>query len=137
MDLPCYYRVSVKALCLDGTGKFLLAKEDNGKWDFIGGGLDHGEDPVACMVREVDEETGLVVAHISDSPSYFITAPRQSSDTYTANIIYEVKLEDLNFIASEECTELRYFSVTEAANEELYPNVREFLMHFDAKNHST
>lgn len=135
MDITCYYRISVKALCLDETGRFLLAKEDNGKWEFIGGGLDYGEDPATCLRREVHEETGLVITYISDSPKYFLTAPRHNADTYLANIIYEVKLQDLNFTPSEECIELRYFNVEEAAKEDLFPNVAEFLKHFDADKH--
>lgn len=33
----CFYRISIKALILDEFGKFLLCREDNGKWDFPGG----------------------------------------------------------------------------------------------------
>lgn len=137
MDNTCYYRVSVKALCLDETGRFLLAKEDNGLWELIGGGLDHGEDPTACLRREVHEETGLVITYISPSPKYFITALRRGKDTFTANVIYEVKFQDLNFVPSEECVELRYFSVAEALQEDLFPNVKEFLKHFDVDKHLT
>jgi 8-oxo-dGTP pyrophosphatase MutT (NUDIX family) len=134
MDTACYYRVSVKALVLDETGRFLLAKEDNGKWEFIGGGLDHGEDPKSCLKREISEETGLVTTFISDSPKYFITAPRRNYNSYLANIIYDVKLRDLNFTPSEECIELRYFSAAEAAKEDLFANVEEFLKHFNVNN---
>jgi 8-oxo-dGTP diphosphatase len=33
-----------------------------GRWDFPGGGLDLGEDPLQGIIREIDEET-LLVAH--------------------------------------------------------------------------
>ena len=36
----CYYRVSVKALITDNEGKFLLIRENVGKWELPGGGLD-------------------------------------------------------------------------------------------------
>jgi 8-oxo-dGTP pyrophosphatase MutT (NUDIX family) len=36
----CFYRVSIKALVLDEQGRFLLCREDNGKWELPGGGLD-------------------------------------------------------------------------------------------------
>ena len=42
-------------------GKYLLPREDNGKWELMGGGIDHGEDPHDCLRREIKEETGLEV----------------------------------------------------------------------------
>lgn len=135
MNDACYYRISIKGIAIDEAGRFLLAKEDNGKWEMIGGGLDHGEDPILGLKREVHEETGLVVTYISPSPKYFITAPRLGHDTYTANVIYEVKLKDLNFTPSDECQELRYFNVEEAQKEDLFPNVKKFLEVFDPAIH--
>lgn len=135
MNQPCYYRISVKGLAIDDTGRFLLAKEADGKWEMIGGGLDHGEDPIKGLRREVHEETGLVVTYISPSPKYFVTAPRSGQDTYTANVIYEIKLENLEFTASDECQELRYFSVEEARTVDLFPNVEKLLEVFDPKLH--
>jgi len=55
MNEPCYYRVSVKALITDELGRFLLAKESDNTWDLLGGGLDHHEDPVAALRREIQE----------------------------------------------------------------------------------
>ncbi len=34
---------------------------DAGYWTLPGGGIDFGEDPVNAMMREVNEETGLIV----------------------------------------------------------------------------
>lgn len=135
MNQPCFYRVSIKALPVDETGRFLLTKEDNGKWELLGGGLDHGEDPITGLRREVHEETGLIVTYVSPTPKYFITSPRLGHNSFTANVVYEVKLKDLNFTPSDECTELRYFSIDEAAEEDLFPNVREFLKHYDVALH--
>ena len=124
---PCYYRISVKGIVIDDTGRFLLSKEDNGQWEFLGGGLDHGEDPIACLKREIKEETGLTVTYVSPAPRYFVTTRRQNRDTYIANIIYEIKLKDLHFTPSDECQELRFFNVLEARKEDLFPNVEKFL----------
>lgn len=52
----CFYRVSIKALILDTDGRFLLIKEDNGFWEFPGGGLDFGEEPADGLRREIHEE---------------------------------------------------------------------------------
>lgn len=136
MNSPCFYRISVKGLAIDETGRFLLSKEDNGRWEFLGGGLDHGEDPLACLMREIKEETELEVIHVSPSPKYFVTVQRLGHDTFVANVIYEIKLKDLNFIPSDECQELRYFSVKEARDEELFPNVEKFLELYDPALHT-
>lgn len=114
MNRQGYYRVSIKGVAIDETGRFLLSKEDNGKWELLGGGLDHNENPIDCLRREIYEETGLEVTYISPSPKYFTTSPRIEGDTYIANVIYEIKLNNLNFTPSDECVELRYFNLEEA-----------------------
>ncbi len=53
------------AVCVH-DGRLLLAQLSHrtgspGAWTLPGGGIDHGEEPRAAVVREVQEETGLVV----------------------------------------------------------------------------
>lgn len=135
MNTDCYYRISVKGIVVDKAGRFLLAKEDNGKWEFLGGGLDHGEDPIVALRREVKEETGLEITSVSDSPKYFITTQRDGRDTFIANVIYQITLKDLNFTPSDECQELRYFTVEEASKLDLFSNVRKFLEVYNPARH--
>ncbi len=136
MNEPCFYRVSVKGIVIDETGRFLLAREDNDMWELIGGGLDHGEDPLAALRREIHEETGLEVTYISEQPSYFITARMLGRDKFVANAIYEMKLKDLDFTPSSECQELRFFSVEEAKRADLFPNAKQFVRVFDVGRHN-
>ncbi|MFA5917699.1 MAG: NUDIX hydrolase [Candidatus Gracilibacteria bacterium] len=107
-----WYRISVKALIYNKSGEFLLCKEDNGVWDIPGGGLDHGEDPINCITRELKEEMGLEVVFINKTPKYFVTANKPESKTrpWIANICYEVKVKDLNYNTSKECVEIGFFS---------------------------
>ncbi len=42
-----------------------VAKDGTRRWTLPGGGMDHGEDPVATVVREVGEETGYVCAPVA------------------------------------------------------------------------
>jgi 8-oxo-dGTP diphosphatase len=133
---PSFYRVSIKGIAVDATGRFLLAREDNGKWEMLGGGLDYNEDPIVGLRREIFEETGLTVSHVSPTPKYFVTSRRVDNDTYMANVIYEIWLDDLHFTPSDECQELRFVSVAEAKELDLFPNVSALLNLFDASLHS-
>ena len=129
MDEQCYYRISIKGIVIDEEGRILLSREDNGKWEMLGGGLDHNEDPIDCLRREINEETGLEITYVSPTPKYFVTSPRVGSKmtTYMANVIYEIRLKNLDFIASDECQELRFFSIADMQKVELFPNVQNLL----------
>lgn len=124
MNEQNYYRVSIKGIAIDTDGRVLLTREDNNKWELLGGGLDHGEDPKECLVREIKEETGLTVTSISDAPIYFLTCPRLGHDSFVANVIYQITLENLDFTPSDECQELRFVSVDEMKTLDLFPNVQ-------------
>ena len=55
-------RPSVAAIIRDGDGGILLQRRsDNGLWGLPGGSVEIGESVSAAIVREVKEETGLVV----------------------------------------------------------------------------
>ncbi|MEV6167005.1 NUDIX domain-containing protein [Streptomyces sp. NPDC051954] len=50
----------VTAIVFDDDGRVLLGRRsDNGRWSVIGGIPDPGEQPAACAVREVQEETAV------------------------------------------------------------------------------
>ncbi len=101
----CYYRTSVKALVLDEEKKFLLTKAESGRWDLPGGGLDWGEDPRACISREIMEEMGIETAFVGEHPSYFVSVQTEKG-RWINNAIYVAKLQHLNFTASDECLEI-------------------------------
>ncbi len=130
----CFYRVSVKALILNDEKRFLLTKEENGKWELPGGGLDFGEKPQKCLIREIKEEMGLDVTFIADNPSYFLTSQRKNSSWFS-NVIYLAKVKDLNFTPSDECIEVRFFTKEEALKENLFSNIVDFVALYDPKNH--
>jgi len=53
---------SVAALIRNEAGQILfLVRSDNGLWDLPAGAIDPGETPAQAVVREVREETGLIV----------------------------------------------------------------------------
>ena len=130
----CFYRISAKALILDDEKRFLLAKEENGKWELPGGGLDFGEKPQECLIREIKEEMGLDVTFIAENPSYFLTSKKENSHWFS-NVLYLAKVSDLNFTPSDECIEVRFFTKEEALKENLFSNIVDFVALYDPKNH--
>ncbi len=130
----CFYRISIKALILDDEKRFLLTKEKNGKWELPGGGLDFGEKPQECLIREIKEEMGVDVTFVSDTPSYFLTSQKENAHWFS-NIIYITKVKDLDFTPSDECIEIRFFTKEDALKENLFSNVLDFVALYDPRNH--
>ncbi|MDX3639388.1 NUDIX hydrolase [Streptomyces sp. MB09-02B] len=94
-------RVAAYAVCVR-DGHLLLARwvsRDGGekKWTLPGGGMDHGEDPYATVVREAAEETGYTV-----EPTVLLgidtgrrTYPRRlgaRADHQALRIVYEARV---------------------------------------------
>ncbi len=67
----CYVRSENKTLMLHRIKK----KNDfhEGKWNGLGGKFEHGETPEECVIREVKEESGLLI--INPKLHGFITFP--------------------------------------------------------------
>lgn len=80
---------------------------------------------------------GVEAKKVENQPSYFLTT-QNLKGTWIANIVYKtaIELESLkNFVPSEECLELKFFSKEEAEKEKLFPNVKEFIKLFDLENY--
>jgi 8-oxo-dGTP pyrophosphatase MutT (NUDIX family) len=88
--------VAAYGLCQRDDGHVLLVRASRtltvaGQWFLPGGGLEHGEDPVAGLRREFAEETGLevdvglILGVLSDT----FTLPNGTS-LYTVRIIYRI-----------------------------------------------
>ncbi len=133
---PCFYRVSVKALILDESKeKFLIILRENSMWDLPGGGLEWNENPQDAIRREILEEMGLVVISVSEKPSYFLTARAYTKDFFMANILYETTVNNLNFIQSEECKDIKFISLKEVEKLNACLNVLVLAKQFKPENH--
>jgi 8-oxo-dGTP diphosphatase len=62
------YFLAVKGIIQRGDGKILVLKRSEkddhkpGVWETVGGGMDKEESPQEALLREISEETGLVVS---------------------------------------------------------------------------
>ncbi|MEE1926137.1 NUDIX domain-containing protein [Pseudomonas sp. 148P] len=52
------YKARATIICLR-SGKILLVRKKGGKWNFPGGTVEDGEQPVQAAARELEEETRL------------------------------------------------------------------------------
>jgi len=128
-DLPCTYRVSVKAIVKDQHGSVLLLQEADGQWDLPGGGLEHGENPSDAVAREVAEETGYTVSSVSDKPVAFWTVTRSGSSkiTWFAFSAYDVSVTGTyapDTDTNDAAIAWQYVSQQEAMTMTLHPNAR-------------
>jgi 8-oxo-dGTP pyrophosphatase MutT (NUDIX family) len=67
------FPVSVKGVAVQ-AGRVLLLKNERDEWELPGGKLELGEDPRACVAREIGEETGwrVITGPILDCWQYHI-----------------------------------------------------------------
>lgn len=70
----------VAAALTNGKGEILLQKRPmgaqmEGLWEFPGGKVDIGESPEAALVRELEEEIGIIVAAQDLVPETFASEP--------------------------------------------------------------
>ena len=89
-------RIAVYGVCRDREGRILLARASSaitlqGRWFLPGGGVHHGEGPTDSLIREMEEESGLIVAvgPLLDVLSDVRTIPDGTS-LHTVRIIYRV-----------------------------------------------
>jgi len=93
-------RVGAYGICRDASGRVLLARGSAlsafpGVWSLPGGGVEQGEDPHVTVVREFQEETGLIVriARLRTVTSDVSRLPFTELDEHTDRIVYDVVAE--------------------------------------------
>ena len=122
-DTPRVY-LGTYGFCRDPSGRLLLDRmangPDEGRWTILGGGIEWGEHPDATVLRELEEETGIVdvetfrAAEVY-SHTYNKSVARPDDSVHHVGIVYNVTvgLLDLRFEQDgstdrcEWCTESR------------------------------
>ncbi|MEA3345992.1 MAG: NUDIX domain-containing protein [Chloroflexota bacterium] len=119
--------ISIFALIFEGDYHVLLGRRrDYDIWNLPGGGLRHDETVTEGIVREVREETGLVVE--VDRLVGVYSKPYKNEVALT----FQCRQVDGELQPTEEAAEWRYFSVDDLP-QELLPKHRERIL--DAARH--
>jgi len=106
-----FYRVSVKALIKNSDGKVLVLKENQDTWSLPGGGLDHGEEPVAGLKRELKEELCIEIDGIT--PFCVKTFHPESKQTWLMWVVFLVRANATEFILGGGVTAARFIDSAE------------------------
>ena len=63
VSISSLHSVSIAGAVINDKGQFLtIQRRDNLKWELPGGVLEFGETPESGVIREVEEETGIIVS---------------------------------------------------------------------------
>ncbi len=117
-----FFQVSVKGLCFDKDGKLMMALQDDGCWEPVGGRVQKGEDLVECLQRECLEETGLKCQVFESRPSV-VYSTIDKSGRPRIMLYYKISFDNLDFKPSNECLEIKFYTKEEIRNLPMVPQI--------------
>jgi 8-oxo-dGTP pyrophosphatase MutT (NUDIX family) len=95
--------LGVKALIIDASGRVLLVEHTYVEgWHLPGGGVAIGEDPKAAVLREIMEETGLVVV---GEPELFSVYTHKTYGASDYPILYVIR--QFSIQPKQPCNEIK------------------------------
>jgi 8-oxo-dGTP diphosphatase len=133
---------SVGGIVRDAGDRILLVQvRDDGTWTTPGGSIEMTDTPADAVVREVWEETGLLVAPtrvlaVIGGPSFVVHYPNGDETQYVGTVFdCEVRGGELRDggDGGDEIQAARFVSYDEAVDLNLGPWLRPVLMHFFAR----
>jgi len=117
------------AIVADGEGRIvLMRRSDNGRWALPGGVMDIGESIAHAVAREVREETGLqvepkrVVGIYTDPGHVFAFDDGEVRQQFS--ICFACRLVGGEIRASDESTDVRFFSPADIDRLNAHPSIR-------------
>lgn len=127
-DIAC-----VGAVAFDAQGRLLLVKRANppaqGLWSIPGGRVEPGESAEVAVVREVLEETGLVVRIVREVGTVFRDAP--SGGRYVIRDFLVEPESRVEPVAGDDAADVRFAAVGDLSADELSPGLLDALSDWD------
>lgn len=104
----------VAAVILDVSNRILLQEKTDESWSLPAGMIEPGESPNIAIVREVEEETGLVVTPnrilgVFGGHQFRYVYPNGDQVEYTIILMHCSVISDTGVIADSETKSLHYF----------------------------
>lgn len=120
--MPTSFRLAAYAVCIE-DGRVLLARHVSNNWTLPGGKVEHAEDPLDTVIREVAEETGCeaVVERLLGVDSRVIPAAERAvpggPEHQNVGIFYGVRIlgDDLRPEANGDILQLEWTLFSEVA----------------------
>ena len=122
-------RPSASAVIFDRRGRVLLQeRSDGGQWGLPGGSVEIGESVTDAAIREVHEETGLVVTvrrlvGVYSEPALQVVRYPDGNVWHYVNVCFECVVRGGTLTTCDETLSLRYVSPTRLPRT-LLPNHR-------------
>jgi 8-oxo-dGTP pyrophosphatase MutT (NUDIX family) len=108
-------RPGVAAVIFDDGRILLQRRDDTGRWGLPGGGVEPGESVRQALIREVREETGLVVEPLrligvySDPAHHQIVTYPDGNVVHYVSSVFECTVRAGHLTCGEESLELDWF----------------------------
>src|SRR5262245_10478532 len=129
-------KLGCAAIIPDDTGKHIVLtrRTDNGRWCLPGGAMDPGESSEECCIREVWEETGLIVRVVRligiYSTPHRVTYYADGHRWQTVSVSFLTTITGGTLGLSDETTDVGFFSLDEMAQLDMIDPHRERVQDF-------
>lgn len=128
-----YIGVGIGAVIVDTEGKMLLskrgpkAKNERGKWEFPGGGVEFGDTMEETIKREMKEELGITIETYQQLPVLDHIIRDEDQHWITSGFISKIRKGTPTIHEPEKCSAIGWFSLSQMAKMELSVPTKAYL----------